>query len=361
MEFKSHPRSIIARPKAKLSPADKELNRYDEYMDHVRGLAPQTRSMALRIVGRLLTSQFGDGPVKISAIKPDHVRCFFAEQAKLYSKPVNAGTVVASLRGYFRYRASRCGAWADWCTVLPRQLATAIAPQIPDGRRGGTTCGRARATRSLHAARRRHCRCALDLGLRRGEVARIGLDDINWRDGTITLRHTKSRRDDVMPLPIATGKAIAAYLQHERPKTDSRAVFVRHNAPRGLPVGPDLVRKAIRQAYARAGLPYTRSHLLRHTMANRLLTGGSSLKEVADVLRHRSLNTTMIDAKLDSRKLIEVALPWPGSESRARSRCQLELRSIQPSGDVSGSPVVPRGTRCVASQDMFTASVIADR
>ncbi len=204
-------------------------------------------------------------------------------------------------------------------------------------------------------------RCALDLGLRRGEVARIGLDDINWRDGTITLRHTKSRRDDVMPLPIATGKAIAAYLQHERPKTDSRAVFVRHNAPRGLPVGPDLVRKAIRQAYARAGLPYTRSHLLRHTMANRLLTGGSSLKEVADVLRHRSLNTTMIDAKLDSRKLIEVALPWPGSESRARSRCQLELRSIQPSGDVSGSPVVPRGTRCVASQDMFTASVIADR
>ncbi len=77
-------------------------------------------------------------------------------------------------------------------------------------------------------------------------------------------RQTKSRREDVMPLPMATGKAIAAYLKHERPKTDSRAVFVRYNAPPGLPVGPDLVRKAIRQAYARAGLPYTRSHLLRH-------------------------------------------------------------------------------------------------
>ena len=67
---------------------------------------------------------------------------------------------------------------------------------------------------------------------------------------------------------------------------------MRHVAPRDEPVGPDLVRKTIRQAYARAGLPYTRSHLLRHTMANRLLAGGSSLKEVADVLRHRSLNTT---------------------------------------------------------------------
>ncbi len=135
-------------------------------------------------------------------------------------------------------------------------------------------------------------RCALDLGLRSGEVARLSLDDIDWRAGTITLRHTKGRREDVLPLPAATGEAIAAYLKHERPKTSNRAVFVRHVAPRDEPVGPDLVRKTIRQAYARAGLPYTRSHLLRHTMANRLLAGGSSLKEVADVLRHRSLNTT---------------------------------------------------------------------
>ncbi len=62
-------------------------------------------------------------------------------------------------------------------------------------------------------------------------------------------------------------------------------------------------------------LPYTRVHLLKHTMAARLLEKGSSLKEVADVLRHRSLNTTMIYAKLDSRNLVKIALPWPGSTS----------------------------------------------
>ena len=158
-------------------------------------------------------------------------------------------------------------------------------------------------------------RCALDLGLRSGEVARLGLDDIDWQAGTITLRHTKGRREDVLPLPVTTGAAIAAYLKDGRPKTRNRAVFVRHVAPRDQPVGPDMVRKTIKQAYARAGLPYTRSHLLRHTMANRLLAGGSSLKEVADVLRHRSLNTTLIYAKLGSRTLVEVALPWPGSAS----------------------------------------------
>ena len=308
---------VIGQPKMGTTPVDAELIRYDEYMDHVRGLAPRTRSMALRVVGRLLVSRFGDSAINIASIKPDQVRRFFAQQAKLYSKPINAGTVVANLRGYFRYRASLgdvvhglIGALsypANWqLSSLPKTLTSEEVEQLVDslGQPG-------------HSMRRADAivRCALDLGLRSGEVAHIGLDDIDWRAGTLTLRHTKGRRVDVLPLPVATGKAIAAYLKRERPKTRNRAVFVRHVAPRDVPVGPDLVRKTIRQAFARAGLPYTRSHLLRHTMANRLLAGGSSLKEVADVLRHRSLNTTMIYAKLDSRKLVDVALPWPGSAS----------------------------------------------
>lgn len=310
-------RGVIAPPTVRTTPVAEELLHYDEYMDHVRGLAPKTRSIALRIVGRLLAARFGDGTIAIAAIKPDHVRRFFAQQSKLYSKPANAGSVVATLRGYFRYRASLGDAIhgligvlsypANWqLSSLPKTLTAEEVEQLV-----GSLGQPGRSMRRADAI----VRCALDLGLRSGEVARIGLDDINWRTGTITLRHTKGRREDVLPLPVATGKAIAAYLKHERPKTNNRAVFVRHVAPCDVPVGPDLVRKTIRQAFARAGLPYTRSHLLRHTMANRLLAGGSSLKEVADVLRHRSLNTTMIYAKLDSRKLIEVALPWPGSAS----------------------------------------------
>jgi site-specific recombinase XerD len=120
----------------------------------------------------------------------------------------------------------------------------------------------------------------------------------------VTLRKTKSRREQVLPLPEATGQAIAAYLQYERPKAAHRAIFVRRIAPREELVGADLVRKTIRHAYQRAGLPYTRSHLQPHTIARWLLDGGSSLKEVADVLRHRSLNTTLTYA---------VALPWPRS------------------------------------------------
>ena len=297
------------------TPVDEELCRYDEYMAHARGLSTKTRSMALRIVGRLLLARFGEGVIDIAAIRPDHVRRFFAQQAKLYSKPASAGAVVACLRGYFRYRSSLgdlvhglIGAVsypANWSlSSLPKTLTAEEVEQLI-----GSLGQPGRSMRRADAI----VRCALDLGLRSGEVARISLNDIDWRAGTITLRCTKGRREDVLPLPETTGEAIAAYLKRERPKTSNRAVFVRNVAPRDEPVGPDLIRKTIRQAYGRAGLPYTRSHLLRHTMANRLLAGGSSLKEVADVLRHRSLNTTMIYAKLDSRKLADVALPWPGS------------------------------------------------
>jgi len=273
----------IAQPPVSTTPVDEELRRYDDHMNHVRGLAPKSRTMVLRIVGRLLTERFDGNAVDIAAITPEHVRRFFAEQAALHSKPAGAGSVVSSLRGYFRYRAS--------LGDLVHGLIGALA--YP-------------ANWALSS---------LPKKLTDEEVAQLSLDDIDWHAGTITLRHTKGRRVDILPLPVATGEAIARYLQLERPKTTNRAIFVRNVAPRDAPIGADLIRITIRQAYARAGLPYTRSHLLRHTMANRLLASGSSLKEVADVLRHRSLNTTMIYAKLDSRSLAAVALPWPGSAS----------------------------------------------
>ena len=158
-------------------------------------------------------------------------------------------------------------------------------------------------------------RCGLDMGLRSGEIAKLALADIDWHAGTVTLRSTKSGREDLLPLPAATGQAIVDYLRFERPAGENSAVFVRHIAPRGVPIGPDAVRRVIRDAYRRIGLTHGRSHALRHTVARRLLEQGSSLKEVADVLRHRSLNTSLIYAKLDSRRLLAVALPWPGSTS----------------------------------------------
>jgi integrase len=307
---------IAERPREVGHIAD-ELRRYDDYMQRVQGLIEGTRDGRLRIVQRLLLYKFEDRPVVIGELQPDDVRKFIAQQLDLRSTTSNATTVTSALRAYLRYRTS-CGDRvhglvgviakpAHWSlAALPRALSDAEASRLLSS-----------FVASLPAPRRGYAmvRCALDMGLRCSEVAKLQLADIDWRQGIVTLRRTKSRREDVLPLPPLAGRALADYLRHERPKTTNPAMFVRRQAPRDQPIGVDSVRRVIRDAYRRIGLTHGRAHALRHTVASRLLDRGGSLKEVADVLRHRSLNTSLIYAKLDQPRLAAVALPWPGSAS----------------------------------------------
>jgi site-specific recombinase XerD len=92
---------------------------------------------------------------------------------------------------------------------------------------------------------------------------------------------------------------------------------VRHRPPLNAPADPDIVRNAIRYAAKRCGLEHRirGTHILRHTLAGRLVQGGARFKEIADLLRHRQLDTTTIYAKVDLKMLAQVALPWPGRQS----------------------------------------------
>jgi integrase len=306
---------IIDEPHSPSGPIADELRRYDTHMRNARGLSAATRRGRLRIVERLLLAKFADRAIVVSELQPDDIRRFIAEQLESLGTTSNAITIASTLRAYMRYRAS-CGdavqpllaviaSPAHWSLAsLPRalkpeeveRLLSSFTEAVPSPRRGYAVV-----------------RLALDLGLRSIEINRLQLADIDWRTGTVTLRRTKSLRQDVLPLPVTTGRALEAYLRHERPKTSDGAVFVRHLAPYDQPIGVNAIRRVIRDAFRRVGIPHGRTHALRHTLACRLVAQGGSIKEVADVLRHRSLNTSLIYAKLDHGALAGVALPWPGS------------------------------------------------
>ena len=99
------------------------------------------------------------------------------------------------------------------------------------------------------------------------------------------------------------------------PATTSRSIFVFHSAPFGRGVAKTTVRGAIRRAFLRADLPWTGTHILRHTMATKMIQSGVTLKEIADVLRHRNMDTTQIYTKVNLPELEQVAMPWPGRQS----------------------------------------------
>jgi len=310
-------RGVISDLPTPSGPIAEELGRYDAHMRDARGLDTSTRVNRLRIVQRLLLAKFAGRPVRFERLSPDDIRRFIAQQFELRNTKSNAITINGALRGYLRWRGS-CGdavrpllgvitSPPNWSLAgLPRALTPEQVERVLS-----SFTGPLRSPRRGYAI----ARLALDLGLRTGEINQLRLDDIDWQHGTVTLKRTKSRRQDVLPLPHATGKALEDYLRHERPATGSRAVFVRRLAPHDRPLGVDGIRVVLRRALRRAGIAHASAHALRHTLACRLVGGGSPIKEVADVLRHRSLNTSLIYAKLNVGALSEVALPWPGSAS----------------------------------------------
>jgi len=231
-------------------------------------------------------------------------------------KPRTAGIIGDCLRSYLRFRRLHGEATEVLIATVPRVAYWCLA-SLPSSLTNAQLKGLLNAfDRSSSTGRRDYAmvRCLVDLGLRASEVAFLQLDDLDWRSGTMRITKAKAKRVALLPLPAATGRAIVDYLRFGRPKTESRAVFVRHRAPRDEPVGPSLVRNAVRCAYARCGLAgrWTGTHVLRHCAASRLLKAGASFKAIADLLRHRSLNTTTIYSKIDLPRLTAVVMPWPG-------------------------------------------------
>lgn len=149
------------------------------------------------------------------------------------------------------------------------------------------------------------------LGLRRGEVAGLGLDDIDWRAGELTVVG-KGERVERLPLPAGPGEAIAAWLVDGRPRCRTRAVFTTLRPP-GRPLSPGAVGHVVARACRAAGLGRVGAHRLRHTLATEMLRAGASLPEVGQVLRHRSARSTAIYAKVDQVALRPLARPWPGT------------------------------------------------
>jgi site-specific recombinase XerD len=286
------------------------LERYCDYLAVERGLAPVTVTNYVRVVALFLTVHAGRG---LDELRAGDVSGFMTSQCAGVSVRA-AERLATGLRSFLGFAvveglisvplAGAVPSVARWSGAgLPRGLTSKQVVALL------ASCDRRRAL-----GRRDYAILVLlvRLGLRAAEVSALRLDDIDWRLGEIVVRG-KGRTEQRMPLPADVGAAVAAYLRRGRPRRAEREVFLRACAPlRGLT--PNGVGEVVRAASERAGLGSFGSHRLRHTAATQMLQAGASLPEVAQVLRHRTIATTVIYAKVDHRALRGLALPWPGCE-----------------------------------------------
>jgi site-specific recombinase XerD len=288
---------------------------YDAYLRDTCGLADATRLYRRRYAREFLETAFGSQPVTPAVLQPADVERFVTTRARK-CRPASAQVLASSIRSWLRYQQVIGVCKSNLVAAVPRirrwplaALPSALTDEEVDSLIEAFDRNSPTGQRDYAMAR-----CLVDLGLRATEVAHLQLDDVDWRQGQLRVAGSKSRRSDWLPMPRLLGRAIAVYLRQGRPKSAVRALFVRHHAPRGVPIRPSVVRLALQRAATAADLSrrWRGPHSLRHRMATRLLRGGASLKEVAELLRHRSFDTTAIYAKVDLDALSSVAMPWPG-------------------------------------------------
>lgn len=145
-------------------------------------------------------------------------------------------------------------------------------------------------------------------GIRRMELSKLKLEDIDFSRGTLKIREGKGKKDRVVPLGERASSWLQKYLEDSRPDLvagpDQEFVFVNR---RGGPIGRTYLTELVRDQVAASGITKPGAcHLLRHTMATLMLEGGADVRYVQEMLGHSRLDTTAIYTRISIQKLKEV-------------------------------------------------------
>jgi integrase/recombinase XerD len=308
---------VDAIPTIGRDPIALELHQFYEYLRDTCGLTKSTCSYRVRHLEVFFAACTPNDSVERFTLTVPAVEAFLIDLSRRNWKPSSVGVVCTSLRSYLRFRALQGDDTRVAISTLPlianwphRDPPKILSDSQLERFMHAFDVNTASGMRDYAIAR-----CILDLGLRGDEAAHLTLESIDWRHGIVTLQHTKSHRVQRMPLPEDAGSALSRYLHEGRPQTDSRSIFVRHRAPFGVPLSVAAIRNAMNRAFARCNLDdqFCNTHVLRRSTATRLQRANVSIKEIADLLRHRSLNTARVYVRVDIERLREVALPWPRS------------------------------------------------
>lgn len=298
-------------------PCETILRNYDEHLYHVRGLAQDSRTDSLRHVRRfLMWLQNRHGDEFLDRLNGVDVLEFITEFAGRHPSGSWRNNLCSYTRVFLRYLRWRGMIQVDLDRVVPKlrkwrlshvprhlpwedvqKLIESVDTSKPTGLRD-------KAVLLIIAV----------LGLRNQEVRSLQVSDILWRTAEIRLRKTKNRRERALPLPKEVGAAIADYLLRERPRIAVPQVFLRHFTPMGPITSTHGVGDIVKKHLSRAGIHASNhgAHLLRHSLATRMVNQAVPIKQIADMLGHTSIDTTAIYTKVDTTHLAAVALPFPG-------------------------------------------------
>jgi site-specific recombinase XerD len=295
-------------PAAPLTPP--QVAAFADYMRTEKGLSEQTIGYRCRKAHLFIDQihQQGHTLARVTIPQIDTLLIRKLHQ-KGYARP-SIQTLASSLRAFFRYAESR-----HWCR--PAISAAIKAPRVyrhaelPSSPTWDEVKRLLRTTQGSRPADIRDRAILLLLalyGLRAGEVVRLRLEDLDWKQEILHLTRSKGGRPQYFPLHASVGQALLHYLQKVRPSCPHRQVFLTLRAPI-IPLSRDALTALVGRRWKPLNVPIRHHgpHSLRHACATRLINQGVPLKTIADHLGHQDLEATRIYAKVDLTRLREVA------------------------------------------------------
>ncbi len=310
---------VAIEPKSEV---EKVLSAYKRYLIEEKGLASSTISRYLFQSKKFLSRIFHHRPVNFSTVSAQEIVTFICEYAHEHSG-ADSSMMVGSIRSFLRFLVYQGEIDSGLAECVP-EVPSRKHKRIPSHLCRDELKHLLKCSKGNHPTKRRNYAILLllaRLGLRASEVATLTLDDIDWEHGELTIQG-KGNKQTQLPLLAELGKALVAYLKHGRPTCSSRRVFISARPPYRPFKNGSAVSTVVNRAVKRAGLnPQKKgAHLLRHTLATECLRKGATLTEVGEILRHESIDTTAIYAKVDFTRLRTLVMFWPVPSSDGGAR-----------------------------------------
>ncbi len=307
--------AVAPVPVRSLGPLEQVEDEFERHLTQNRGLARVSVIRHRPLVRQFLEERCAAGRQSFPLLTASDITRFVERHAQEHSCR-SAQMMCWSLRAFPRYLQYRGEISANLAASVPSFRRWNLAPlpsyvQPREVQQILSTCDR-----RTPMGRRDYAILLLlaRIGLRANEVRLLTLDDLDWESGQLTVQG-KGRREASMPLPEEVGAAVADYLQHGRPRSESRRLFLRDLAPHRGFAAATAITAVAKRAISRANIgevAHKGAHLLRHSLATQLLAARASLTEIGQVLRHRRHDTTRLYAKADIGSLRSLGLPWPG-------------------------------------------------
>lgn len=298
----------LEEPQCEPKPFANYVESFARFMRDERGLSPATITFrSEQLTNFFLAIRHPD--VSLSTITLNDIDTYLAYRGSHGWSRASLHTLADALRSFFRYAEAQ--GWTHGIAAAidaPRTYAQEGLPLGPTWEEVQKLIASFSGNSAVDIRDRAIVLLLAVYGLRRSEVTRLRLEDVDWVGEILHVTRPKQRCTQQYPLDPEVGEAILRYLKEARPRCKERELFLTLNAPI-RPLNPICISPIVRSRLNALGIQVPRrgAHCLRHACARHLLAAGFSLKQIGDQLGHRSAAATRVYVKVDIDGLRQVA------------------------------------------------------